>query len=56
MAASVVRRTRERRLTTLVQMAEAARRAILGPVPAAIDGLRFTATYHSAAEQAAVVA
>jgi hypothetical protein len=53
-AASVVRRTRERRLTALVQMAEAARRAILGPVPAAINGLRFTAMYHSAAEQAAV--
>ncbi|CUU56247.1 Serine phosphatase RsbU, regulator of sigma subunit [Parafrankia irregularis] len=53
-AASVVRQARERRMTALVQVAEAARRAILNPVPAVVDGLRFTAMYRSAAVEAAV--
>ncbi|EFC86735.1 PP2C family protein-serine/threonine phosphatase [Parafrankia sp. EUN1f] len=53
-AASVVRQTRERRLSALIQVAEAARQAILSPVPAVLDGLRFTAMYRSAAAEAAV--
>ncbi|ABW11311.1 protein serine/threonine phosphatase [Parafrankia sp. EAN1pec] len=52
--ASRARQARERRLTALVRVAEVAQRAILSPVPAVVDGLRFTALYRSAATEASV--
>ncbi|MEX5708158.1 PP2C family protein-serine/threonine phosphatase [Parafrankia sp. FMc6] len=52
--ASRARQAREHRLTALVRVAEVAQRAILSPVPAVVDGLRFTALYRSAATEASV--
>jgi serine phosphatase RsbU (regulator of sigma subunit) len=51
---SVVRERRERHLSQVVAVAEAAQRAVLPTLPSRVGDLRISARYHSAAEEALI--